>query len=50
MSNRENSIFHVPPMTLIASLSSLRMRLYDEEKRIMVGWNVLKRMRRTSRA
>ena len=47
---KENPIFHVTPMTLIASLSSLRMRLYDEEKRIMVGWNALKRMRRTSGA
>ncbi len=40
---RENPIFHVPPMTILASLSSLRMRLYDEEKRMMVGWNALKR-------
>jgi len=43
---RENSVFHVPPMTLLASLSSLRMRLWDEEQRIMVGWNALKRPRR----
>jgi omega-6 fatty acid desaturase (delta-12 desaturase) len=43
---RENSIVHVPPMTILASLSSLRMRLYDEERRIMVGWSALKRYRR----
>jgi acyl-lipid omega-6 desaturase (Delta-12 desaturase) len=45
---KENPVFHVTPMTLLASLSSLRMRLYDEERRIMVGWNALKRVRRTS--
>jgi omega-6 fatty acid desaturase (delta-12 desaturase) len=42
---RENSLFHVTPMTILASLSSLRMRLYDEERRIMVGWDALKRFR-----
>ncbi len=43
---RENSVFHVRPMTILASLSSLKMRLYDEERRIMVGWEALKRTRR----
>jgi omega-6 fatty acid desaturase (delta-12 desaturase) len=43
---KENPIFHVPPMTIVASLSSLRMRLYDEEKRMMVSWEALKRYRR----
>jgi omega-6 fatty acid desaturase (delta-12 desaturase) len=43
---RENSIFHVRPMTIRASLSSLKMRLYDEERRIMVGWEALKRYQR----
>jgi acyl-lipid omega-6 desaturase (Delta-12 desaturase) len=47
---KENPIFHVTPMTIVASLSSLRMRLYDEEQRMMVGWNVLKRVRRSSGA
>jgi omega-6 fatty acid desaturase (delta-12 desaturase) len=42
----ENPVFHVQPMTIAASLSSLRMRLYDEEQRIMVGWNALKRYQR----
>jgi omega-6 fatty acid desaturase (delta-12 desaturase) len=45
---RENSLFHVTPMTILASLSSLRMRLYDEERRIMVGWDALKRFRQKS--
>ena len=45
---RENPIFHVPPMTLRASLSSLKMRLYDEERRIMVGWEALKQYQRKS--
>jgi acyl-lipid omega-6 desaturase (Delta-12 desaturase) len=47
---KENPIFHVPPMTIPASLSSLRMRLYDEEQRRMVGWNALKKARRLSNA
>ena len=47
---QENPVFHVRPMTIPASLSSLKMRLYDEKKRMMVGWNALKqyRTRRTS--
>jgi omega-6 fatty acid desaturase (delta-12 desaturase) len=45
---RENPIFHVTPMTILASLSALRMRLYDEERRIMVGWEALKRYRQKS--
>jgi len=45
---RENPLFHVTPMTILASLSSLRMRLYDEERRIMVGWDALKRFRQKS--
>ena len=40
---KENPVFHVRPMTILASLSSLRMRLYDEEKGMMVGWDGLKR-------
>jgi acyl-lipid omega-6 desaturase (Delta-12 desaturase) len=43
---KENTILQVPPMTILASLSSLRMRLYDEERKIMVGWNALKRYQR----
>jgi acyl-lipid omega-6 desaturase (Delta-12 desaturase) len=43
---KENEVFHVPPMTIVASLSALRMRLYDEEKHSMVGWDVLKQYQR----
>ena len=45
---RENPLFHVTPMTILASLSSLRMRLYDEERRMMVGWEALKRFQQKS--
>ena len=44
--HKENDIFHVKPMTLLFSLKSLRLRLWDEEKKIMVGWNTLKQYRR----
>jgi omega-6 fatty acid desaturase (delta-12 desaturase) len=47
---RENDVFHVPPMTILASLSSLRMRLYDEVNKRMVGWEALKRYRRKAAA
>jgi omega-6 fatty acid desaturase (delta-12 desaturase) len=43
--HKENSIFHVKPMTLGFSLKSLRLRLWDEENKIMVGWNILKQYR-----
>ncbi len=43
--HKDNSIFHVKPMTLLFSLKSLRLRLWDEEKRIMVGWKALKQYR-----
>jgi omega-6 fatty acid desaturase (delta-12 desaturase) len=42
---KANAIFHVKPMTLAFSLKSLRLRLWDEEHRIMVGWNALKQYR-----
>jgi len=44
----ENPALHVRPMTILASLSSLRMRLYDEDRGIMVGWEVLKKYQRTT--
>ena len=44
-----NSMFHVKPMTLGFSLKSLRLPLWDEEQRIMVGWNALKHYRMQSR-
>ncbi len=44
----ENPVFHVPPMTFAASLSSLNMRLYDEKRKMMVSWRGL-RLYRTNR-
>jgi omega-6 fatty acid desaturase (delta-12 desaturase) len=38
----ENTIFHVKPLTIGASLKSLSLRLYDEDRKIMVGWEGLK--------
>jgi omega-6 fatty acid desaturase (delta-12 desaturase) len=38
----ENPIFHVKPLTIRASLKSLFLRLYDEERMMMVGWEGLK--------
>jgi omega-6 fatty acid desaturase (delta-12 desaturase) len=42
---QENPVFQVPPMTIAASLSSLKMRLYDEKRKMMVGWSGLKMYR-----
>jgi len=44
---KENPIFHVKPLTILSSLKSLTLRLYDEETRKLVGWSVLKRYRST---
>jgi omega-6 fatty acid desaturase (delta-12 desaturase) len=46
-SYKENEVFQVPPMTILASLSALRMRLYDEERHRMVGWCVIRSMSTT---
>jgi omega-6 fatty acid desaturase (delta-12 desaturase) len=43
--HQENSIFHVKPMSLRFSLKSLRLRLWDEDNGIMVGWSALKAYR-----
>jgi omega-6 fatty acid desaturase (delta-12 desaturase) len=45
---KENPMFHVKPVTLLSSLKSLSLRLYDEKTRKLVGWNVLKRYRSTA--
>jgi acyl-lipid omega-6 desaturase (Delta-12 desaturase) len=44
----ENEMFHVKPMTLGFSLKSLRLRLWDEERRMMVGWEALRHYRERS--
>jgi len=41
----ENPLFHVKPLTFRASLKSLSLRLYDEEQKMLAGWEVLKRYR-----
>jgi len=40
---RENPIFHVKPLTILASLKSLKWRLYDEANRRLAGWEILKK-------
>jgi omega-6 fatty acid desaturase (delta-12 desaturase) len=45
---KENPIFHVKPLTVLTSLKSLTLRLYDEETRKLVGWSALKRYRSTT--
>jgi acyl-lipid omega-6 desaturase (Delta-12 desaturase) len=40
--HEENSLFQVQPLTIRASLKSISLRLYDEERRMMVGWEALK--------
>jgi acyl-lipid omega-6 desaturase (Delta-12 desaturase) len=40
---QENAVFHVRPLTILASLHSLRLRLWDEETGRLVGFEVLKR-------
>ena len=42
---KENPMFHVKPVTILSSLRSLTLRLYDEQTRRLVGWSVLKRYR-----
>jgi omega-6 fatty acid desaturase (delta-12 desaturase) len=39
---RENPILQVRPLTLLSSLRSLRLRLWDEETQRMVGFDALK--------
>ena len=43
-----NPIFQVKPMTLGFSLKSLRLRLWDEDRHMMVGWDALKLYRQRS--
>jgi len=43
---KENPIFHVTPLTIGRSMKSLFFRLWDEEQRMMVGFEALKHYRR----
>jgi omega-6 fatty acid desaturase (delta-12 desaturase) len=45
--HRENPIFQVKPLTMLSSLRSLRLRLWDEENQKMVGYEALKRYARS---
>jgi omega-6 fatty acid desaturase (delta-12 desaturase) len=40
--HRENKIFHVKPINLLASFKSLTFRLWDEKKRQLVGYKHIK--------
>ncbi|HUI87644.1 MAG TPA: fatty acid desaturase [Anaerolineales bacterium] len=42
---KENALFHVPPLTIASSLECLRWRVYDEARRKLAGWDVLKQYR-----
>lgn len=44
----ENPILQVKPLTLLSSLKSLTLRLYDESTRKLVGWSILKHYRSTA--
>jgi acyl-lipid omega-6 desaturase (Delta-12 desaturase) len=39
--HEENAIFQVKPLTLLTSLKSLHLRLWDEEKKQLVGFQIL---------
>jgi acyl-lipid omega-6 desaturase (Delta-12 desaturase) len=40
--HQENSLFQVKPLTIRSSLRSIFIRLYDEDRKMMVGWEGLK--------
>ncbi len=40
-----NPMFQIKPLTFVWSLKSLYLRLWDEERGMMVGWSALKRYR-----
>jgi acyl-lipid omega-6 desaturase (Delta-12 desaturase) len=40
--HEENELFQVTPLTIKSSLKSISLRLYDEERMMMVGWDGLK--------
>jgi len=43
--NAENKLFQVQPLTFLSSLRSLKLRLWDEQARQMVGFEAVKRYR-----
>jgi len=44
--HNENPIFQIAPLTFRDSLKGLFLRLWDEQKKVMVGWEALKQYRR----
>jgi omega-6 fatty acid desaturase (delta-12 desaturase) len=40
---RENPVFQVKPLTIRKSLRSLSFRLWDEKRKMLVGWNALRK-------
>ena len=42
---KENPLFQVQPLTIPKSLKSLGLRLWDEERKMLVGFNVLRNTR-----
>ncbi len=46
---RDNEIFHIKALTLRSSLRCLGLRLWDEQRNLMVGWNALKLYRASAR-
>lgn len=42
---KENSVFQIQPLTIPKSLKSLGYRLWDEEQKMLVGFNVLRNYR-----
>ena len=45
---KENPLFQIQPLTLLKSLKSLGYRLWDEEQKMLVGFNVLRNYRSKS--
>jgi omega-6 fatty acid desaturase (delta-12 desaturase) len=39
---KENPIFQIKPITLLSSFKAMRLRLWDEKNKRMVGWEALK--------
>jgi acyl-lipid omega-6 desaturase (Delta-12 desaturase) len=42
---KENPLFHIPPLTIPKSMKSLGYRLWDEEQKMLVGFNILRNYR-----
>lgn len=45
---KENKLFQIKPVTILISLKSLTYRLWDEEKKKLVGFNVARQQRKAA--